>query len=355
MSEYGNEMQRCYAMQAEAVGQVLAAMPDALRDFKTRYDRSRFACVVLMGIGSSFHAMHMAQAFAQRTLAIPVWTQTPEQLDWLTHAMRGRVLVIAASQSGTSTNVLARMRELRTMGIDTAAITQEPDSPIAREAGCVLPLNMPEEKAGPKTMGVMATAITAAFAACALCGEEAESRLTGDCWAFRGLLAENLVAVRGYVQARTQALAAHRAWLVVGEKQLHACAGESFLKLVETVRRPSTHYELEEIVHGPCACFSNDTALLCLSEEWTHGKRMDALCGLCAECGGAVYDVVATTGKTREEGGKLLLSAPRHALLTPLMLLLPAQAISAFVPPVMGIDLDARSESEWHAVLAGHL
>ena len=43
------------------------------------------------------------------------------------------------------------------------------------------------------------------------------------------------------------------------------------------------------------------------------------------------------------------------ALLTALMMLLPAQAISAFIPPLMGIDLDAKSTSKWNALLAGHL
>ena len=355
MSDFVNEMQRCYVRQAEAVGQALEAMPAALADFRAKFSGRRFDCVVLLGIGSSFHALRMAQSFAQQTLGVPVWTQTPEQLDWLTPAMAGRVLVIAASQSGTSTNVLARMREIRAMGIDAAVITQGLESPLAQETGCVLPLNIPEEKAGPKTMGVMGTAITAAFAACALSGGNAREQLAADVTAFRGQLAGNLPAVQDYVQARAEALAAHCAWLVVGEKRLHACAGESFLKLVETVRRPSTCYELEEIVHGPCACFSEDTALLCLSEERTRGERVQALCNLCEENGGTVYDVIAAAGPTREEDGRLLLAAPDHPMLTALMMLLPAQAISAFIPPLMGIDLDARSTSKWNAMLAGHL
>ena len=38
-----------------------------------------------------------------------------------------------------------------------------------------------------------------------------------------------------------------------------------------------------------------------------------------------------------------------------LQLLLPAQAISAWIPPQMGIDLDRKEDDPFSAVLAGHL
>ena len=37
MSDYVNEMQRCYVKQAEAVGQALESMPAAISDFRARF------------------------------------------------------------------------------------------------------------------------------------------------------------------------------------------------------------------------------------------------------------------------------------------------------------------------------
>ncbi len=357
MTPYQNEMQRCFDGQPTAVRQVLRSLPDTLADFRARFGGKRPKTVVLLGIGSSYHALHMARAFGQALLGVPVLAQTPEQLDWLHPAMQESLLVIAASQSGTSTNVLARMRELKAFHIPTAAVTQALDSPVAQLADCVLPLDMPEEKAGPKTMGVMDTAIITAFALCALCDQSGQATATlakqGEAFAQR--LESNLPIVKEYVAKRAEALKGHPAWIVVGQKALCAPAGESALKLVETIRTPVALYELEEVVHGPCACFSRQTALLLLGSEWEERARPVALRNLCEASGGTAYSVVAIEGATEADGNQLLLSTPKHPLYAALMLLLPAQAISAWIPPVMGIDLDAHHENQWTAVLAGHL
>ncbi len=354
---YANEMQRCYDMQALAVRQVLASLPGILPPFAERFGGKRYARAVLLGIGSSYHALHIARGFIQDTLGIPTFAQTPEQLDWLTSDRRADTLVIAASQSGTSTNMLRKIGELQDAGCDVVALTQFLESPIGKRARHALWLDIPEEKAGPKTMGVLATAMLAAFAACAL--RDASGRMTDalakDGAAFADALEGNLSAAKAFAQTRARALGQHAAWIVVGQKEAYAPAGEAALKLVETVRVPVTAYELEEIVHGPCACFSKNTALMYMGTDWEERARPEALCGMCADMGGAVYKVVATEGDAREEGDRLYLHTQKHALYAMLTLLLPAQAVSAWVAPEMGVDLDAHAKNRWASVLAGHL
>ena len=45
----------------------------------------------------------------------------------------------------------------------------------------------------------------------------------------------------------------------------------------------------------------------------------------------------------------------RAKRLSILQLLLPAQAVSAFIPPKMGIDLDQKDSDPFTPILAGHL
>ena len=355
MESYVNEMQRCYDRQSEAIRQILKAMPQTLEAFG-RFCRD-CRCVVLMGIGSSYHALHMVGAYAQEILNVPVFVQTPEQLDWISVCPDPDLMVIAASQSGTSVNVLVGIRKLKSKHVPVAAITQNPDSPVGREADCVIPLCIPEEKAGPKTMGVLATAVTAAFALCRLC-EQAEERTAEfevACEAFVGKLEENLSVARRYALRYADALKEHRTIVVTGGGNLSAAAGEAALKLTETLREPAVSYEVEEWVHGPCACLSNRTALMCLSTQWNRSERLEALCRLCKEAGSDIYDVIVTQEETVEQKEKLLLSCPRHPLLSALMLLLPAQAIGAWISPQKGIDLDSRVFPAWTDVLCAHL
>ena len=352
LESYTNEMQRCYARQPQAVRQILKAMPLTLQPIEQICREQRFRCIILLGIGSSYHALRMACAYARTILEIPVFVQTPEQLGWIDTQSGSGIVAIAASQSGTSINMLKGIRGLKARKVPVVLITQHEDSPMGKEADCVLLLRMQEEKAGPKTMGVLATAITAAFALCKL------NRQTGlwmeelmvSCAAFADRLEENLQAAKQYALRHADEFKSHSAWIVTG-----AAAGEAALKLTETLREPAVAYELEELVHGPCACLSRRTILMCLSTAWDERDRIDTLCGLCEETGSTACDIVVTQGGTIEQGNRLLLSCPRHVLFSSLMLLLPAQAISAWVSPEKGIDLDLRIFPAWTAALGSHL
>src|SRR5207237_387546 len=57
-------------------------------------------------------------------------------------------VVLGISQSGASPDVRSVISEARRQGRPTLALTNDPDSPLAREADVVLPLEAGEERAG---------------------------------------------------------------------------------------------------------------------------------------------------------------------------------------------------------------
>lgn len=355
MNQYENKMQMYYGMQACALTNTAEQGEDMYRKIRASLPSDRPRRVVLLGIGSSFHSARLAENGFRALSGLPVSSMTPEAALCVLSEFSEKTPVIAISQSGTSTNTLGAVREIARTGAPVFAVTQGLESPIAGEAGTVVPMYIPWETAGPKTMGVMASVCSLLLIAAAFSEkEDAWEKLKADMTKEAGAMEENLPVVRDWVLSLAQPLSLETAWMVTGQRAASAPAGECALKLTETVRRTAVSYELEEAVHGPCASFISRPALLCLRLPWEDEKRPEALCGACEAGGGHAYRVGLTNGAPRADGMSVSLTY-RTERLALLQLLLPAQAISAWIPPKMGIDLDRKEDDPFSAVLAGHL
>ena len=355
MENQKNLMQTYYEMQADALRNTAEQGGGMYAQIREAISPARPAAAVLLGIGSSFHSACLAESEFRALSGLPVTSLTPEQAMRRIAEFSGKTLVIAVSQSGTSTNTLSALKEIKRSGAAVFAVTQGLSSPIAKEAQTVVPLYIPDEKAGPKTLGVMATVCSLLLIAAAFSEkEDAWDSLKADLLAEAGAMAENLPLVRDWAISNGNVLAGEPSWMVVGQRAAFAPAGECALKLTETVRRTVAWYELEEAVHGPCASFIARPALMCLRLPWEDQTRPEALCGACEAKGGHAYRIGLTSGAPSAEGESLSL-AYRAKRLATLELLLPAQAVSAWTPPIMGIDLDRKEDDPYTSILAGHL
>ena len=355
MEKYENRMQMYYLMQPGALRETAKQGDVLFRQVKDAFSPFRPEKVFLLGIGSSFHSARLAEAEFRAVTGLPVECITPEQAALFPAGITRNSLVIAVSQSGTSSNTLRALREIRSRGGFVCAVTQGLSSPIAHEADAVVPLCIPDEKAGPKTMGVIAAAGSLLLIAAGLTGKtEVLESLKGDFLAEADAMEENVYAARDWAVSLSSDLTGESAWMVVGQRAAFAPAGECALKLTETVRRVVACYELEEAVHGPCAAFLSRPALMLLQMPGEDTVRPEALCGACEARGGHAYRVRLSGEAPLAEGRSITLKY-RSARLSLLELLLPAQAVSAWIPPRMGIDLDRNDSDAFSRILAGHL
>lgn len=355
MKSYENCMQMYYEMQPDALLNTAKQGDETFLQIRAALSAIRPQKAVLLGIGSSYHSACLAESEFRALSCLPVICLTPEQALRRLFEFDEKTLVIAVSQSGTSANTLSVLREIKRSGAAVFAVTQGLASPIAKEAQALIPLCIPDEKAGPKTIGVVASVCSLLLAAAALSEKnDAWENLKTDMLAEAGAMAENLDVVRDWVLSLENTLAGETSWMVVGQRAAFAPAGECALKLTETVRRTVACYELEEAVHGPCASFIARPALMCLHLPWEDAIRPEALCGACEAKGGHAYRIGLGVDAPKADGMRVALTY-RAERLSMLQLLLPAQAISAWIPPKMGIDLDGKDSDPFSAILAGHL
>lgn len=356
-----NMMQAYINRQPEALESILQQSAAVAAPFVKQFAAKPIKGVLLAGAGSSCHALMMAAPLGRAALQMPVTAGTPAAWAWLDNRFASETLVIVASQSGTSTNTLALVKRLKDLGYPVCGITQNPASPIAQAVDCHVTLLIPEEKTGPKTMGVMGTVLTAQLMLAALglargtfAREQMDALTAGLCLVVSHMPG-NIEATRVWMQAHLDTLSKDEAYFVVGQGDTKAVADESGLKLVETIRVPVTVYELEEIIHGPLLAFSPHVALVYLGTPWEEAKRPAALCGLCLERGGRVYRVGLDKDKAGVQNGDLMLRTANDPLLAAYELLIPGQMISAYLAPERGVDLDGRKRHPLELVMAGHL
>ncbi len=159
--------------------------------------------------------------------------------------------VIGISQSGQSPDIVEVIREGRKRGAFTLAITNDPESPLAKEASEVLPLF-----AGPEKSVAATKTYTTELALMALLTAEIADdnglrvgmqRLPGA--VFQALMVED--KVKELVNRESYRLAAHS--LVLGRGYNYPTALEIALKLKEAAHVFAAPYSAADFLHGPFA------------------------------------------------------------------------------------------------------
>jgi glucosamine--fructose-6-phosphate aminotransferase (isomerizing) len=247
-------------------------------------------------------------------------------------------VVIGLSQSGRTPDVLEYVERARKGGAFTIAITNEPDSDLARAAGAVLPLSAGTEHAvaATKTYSNQIAAL-ALLAGC----------LAGRCDELAGLLdgvaeqlEEHLPEFERLASSIAVPFASVGRMFVIGRGPEFATAREIALKLLETCQIAAEPLTATDLAHGPVA------ALDPLFPVWSIADEDEAL--------GAVVDA---TERARAAGATLVASGtaaaalgntsylvpvpkPRMPLLAPLLSVVPGQLFAGAVARAKGLDPD---------------
>ncbi|HTV10912.1 MAG TPA: SIS domain-containing protein [Acidimicrobiales bacterium] len=246
-----NEQPRClaslFARREEIIEQVRALAPREL------------AGTVLVARGSSDHAATCGAYFLEIASGRPVALTSPS-IQTLYRArtdFRG-YLMIAASQSGQTPEIVEVVERARAYGARAIAVTNEPASPLAAAADLVVDISAGRERAVPATKTV--TAQVAVFATIAQAfgdlGLEARAaeRLPGQV----GEVLADLSPVEGLAEW----LASSDRLLTVARGLLYGAAQEVALKVEETTARLTAAFSAADLRHGPIAIATSGAPVL---------------------------------------------------------------------------------------------
>lgn len=329
-------------MTGELMAREMAEQPERLSELIGRFDeiaaRVRATApdplhgITLVARGSSDHAAIYGRYLLEAATGKPVSLAAPSlhTLYGVEVDYRGQ-LVIAVSQSGATPEIVRTLEVLQDAGGRGLAITNDPESALARRADATIELGMGEERAVPATKTVTGQFTAFAIAACALgrtSFTQDDLRAVPD--GVRAILEDPAPAVAAAAQ-----LAGTSHLITVARGYLFAAALETALKVKETCSLLADGYSAADLRHGPIAAV-------------TRGLPMVAFCA----SGPARADVASLVEELRARGAGVLIvgcggsddvplpeSAPEP--LAPIVAVVRGQQLAYGLATALGVDPDS--------------
>jgi len=228
--------------------------------------------VLLVARGTSDHAALYAKYLAEIRLQLPAGLVSPSSLTLYDAKpdLRG-TLLIAVSQSGASADLLRTVEVGRRQGALTLAVTNNPESALARAAELQLDVGAGPERAVAATKSYTAQLLTLFL-------------LLDRCAGGDGRAAARLAELGDAVLAREQGLAVlaqryrfAQRLLVTARGYSYPTAREAALKLMETCYVSAHAYSGADLLHGPLAMVDREVPVIAVMSDGPGGTALQAV------------------------------------------------------------------------------
>ncbi|WP_433385857.1 SIS domain-containing protein [Actinoplanes sp. CA-142083] len=296
--------------------------------------------VMFVARGTSDHAALYGAYLTEIRLGLPVASASPSAITLYGARPDFRdTLVIGVSQSGGSPDLTGVLSAARETGGLTLAVTNNPESPLARAAELSIDVAAGHERAVAATK-----TYTAELLALLLLIEgirAGDGRLPDDERAALDKLPQ--LAEDALSDPAADALAQRYRFasrmVTTGRGYAYPTAREAALKLMETSYLPALAFSGADLLHGPLAMTDPDVPVLAVVGDGPGGKSMRDVVGRLAE---RRADVV-TIGAEDVEGasGRLAVPAVADERYSALLDILPLQKLALALALARGEDPDS--------------
>ncbi|MER5453350.1 SIS domain-containing protein [Micromonospora sp. NPDC002389] len=294
--------------------------------------------VVFTARGTSDHAALYGAYLAEIRLGLPAGLASPSAVTLFgARPDLSDALVVGVSQSGGSPDLAEVLRVARDSGALTLAVTNAPDSPLARTAELSVDIAAGHERAVAATK-----TYTAELLALLLLVEgirSGDGTLPDD--ERRALAALPELAARTLADPTATQLAPRYRFagqlVTTGRGYAYPTAREAALKLMETSYLPALSFSGADLLHGPLAMTDPDVPVLAVVGSGPGGQAMREVL---PRLGERRADVVVV-GSAEVEGATRLGVPEVDERYAPLLDILPLQRLALALALTRGEDPDA--------------
>jgi glutamine---fructose-6-phosphate transaminase (isomerizing) len=270
---------------------------------------------------------HNGIPLALATPSLFTYYQTPPRLN--------NALVVGVSQSGQSPDIVSVLEEGRKQGCLTLAITNIPDSPLAKAAEFVLDIQAGPEKAVAATKTYTAELMAIAMISAALNNskERWNELASVSKWAEQTLALDNGIA------QMTQRYRYMNQCVSLGRGFNYATAFEWALKLKELTYLIAEPYSSADFQHGPIAMVEGGFPVLAVAPNGKVQETMrDMLTRLRKEKDAELIVISDDADILALAQSPIQLPPQIPEWLTPLVSIIPAQLFACHLTEVKGYD-----------------
>jgi len=323
--------------QPAALERLLQRQGDRAREIAGIFGRDDVQYVLIASRGSSGNAARYAQYLLGRAHRVPVMFATPSLYTIYEQPPRLEgAVVVGISQSGASPDVASVLAEARRQGRPTVALTNAPDSPLAREADAVLLLEAGEERAVAATKTYLNSLGAIAMLFAAADGPVAEAELAR----MPSVLEEQIelsIATAPALDEYGDAVGA----TVVARGVNYGTAFEIALKIRELSGLVVEAYSPADLMHGPIAAIRPGWPVIVVAPTGPARPSVEGLVFPLLERGARIIAVSDVTAVLRRARTKLPLVARVPEWLSAMTAVIPGQLTALRLAQLRGLDIDS--------------
>ena len=321
--------------QPELARNLIETSGPALDGIAAAFATRRPEGFVIAARGSSDHAADYARyLLGHRHRALVALAAPSLFTHYATPPKLAGQCVIGISQSGASPDVIAVVEEGARQGAITIAMTNDPESALAKTAGLVLPLQAGQERSVPASKTYLLSLLGLALMSAAIepdPGLSAAIRRVPDA-------IELALAREADVAGIAKELSGPRA-IVLGRGFNLCTAEEIALKLTETSYVLARAWSVADFLHGPIAVVEPDFPVLLIGAGGSVAKDVDAIATRLLEASCSVVGVFDGAPPRQVPAVQISTGLPEE--LTPLPLTVLGQLLAHEVAKARGVDPDA--------------
>jgi glucosamine--fructose-6-phosphate aminotransferase (isomerizing) len=310
--------------------------------------------IVIAASGSSRNAGLAGEIMIEDLASVAVDVEYSSEYSLRSSRAAADSLVLVITQSGETADTIAAQREARRHGAKTVAISNVPDSTIAREANATLITHAAPECAVPATKSF--TAQLAMLYLFALFLAQERGRTDSDF--VRSSLAR-LARMTGEIErelpswdAQTDKAARFvqnaKAFLYLGRGIHYAIAREGALKLKEVSYVQAEGMPTGELRHGPSAVVDENLVVVALATrdaaDYDSTLRYQKTLGILEYVKGFAGRVIAIATEGDNEvsqvADQVIFVPPAPELLSPILEVVPLQLLAYHFATMNGCDVD---------------
>lgn len=224
--------------------------------------------IVLIGSGTSNTSCQTSQEFVEKASGVSTIAVLPNRFLEKEH-YNPNALYIFTSQSGTSTLVNLAQKKMKEYGYLTVAVTESPDTPLAKASGCHVLMETDNEEFGCRTIGYCMSVFTHMIMAMEI-GRK-RGTLSEKDYNFYIKEAEKAAEMHKEICDKTMEWFDKNKWklmnkdgfVLYGAGTLYGTALEGALKILEIAQRfLCVGYDMDDGMHGPTMGFTNRHAII---------------------------------------------------------------------------------------------
>jgi glutamine---fructose-6-phosphate transaminase (isomerizing) len=273
--------------QPEVAARLLREAPEPLARAVHEIRDANPAGLMIAARGSSDHAATYAKYLFEIRNRLPVALAAPSAFGLYGSPPRvERFCVVGISQSGASVDICTVLEQARDQGALTVALTNEPDSRLARAARVVLDLGAGPERSVPASKTYLATLLLLAMLSNAL---DPDPAFAESLQKIPDAL-QQAIELEGSFDPVVEALDAPR-MAVLGRGYQLATAEEVALKITETCYAVAEAQSIADFLHGPVAAVEPGFSTLLLEAAGPAQQQMRELREKLEELGARVARV----------------------------------------------------------------